>query len=126
MIVGQEKPPLDELVHFGVKGMKWGVRKENRTSLANIGDRLNKKKAPLFRAIARNQGAAAAVGLGVTAAAGAATALTGGAASPLFIPAITIGSTINAGAQWSANFMTVRDLAAISASDLRRHKAKKK
>jgi len=26
MIVGQEdKPPLDELAHYGVKGMKWGV-----------------------------------------------------------------------------------------------------
>lgn len=27
MIVGSDKPSLDELVHFGVKGMKWGQRK---------------------------------------------------------------------------------------------------
>lgn len=24
----EEKPPLEELVHFGVKGMRWGVRKD--------------------------------------------------------------------------------------------------
>ena len=28
-IVGSEKPSLEDLVHFGVKGMKWGVRKQN-------------------------------------------------------------------------------------------------
>lgn len=28
MIVGQTKPSLDELAHFGVKGMKWGVTRE--------------------------------------------------------------------------------------------------
>lgn len=29
MIVGQEKPSLEDLVHFGVKGMKWGSRKQS-------------------------------------------------------------------------------------------------
>lgn len=27
-MISLEKPPLDELCHFGVRGMKWGVRKE--------------------------------------------------------------------------------------------------
>lgn len=26
-IMGQEKPSLEDLAHFGVKGMRWGVRK---------------------------------------------------------------------------------------------------
>lgn len=26
---GQEKPTLEDVVHFGVKGMKWGVRRDN-------------------------------------------------------------------------------------------------
>lgn len=25
-MIDDEKPPLDELVHFGIKGMQWGVR----------------------------------------------------------------------------------------------------
>lgn len=30
--VGGEKPSLDDLVHYGTKGMKWGVRKANPTT----------------------------------------------------------------------------------------------
>jgi hypothetical protein len=28
MIVGQEKPPLEELSHHGIKGMRWGRRRK--------------------------------------------------------------------------------------------------
>ncbi len=35
--VGAEKPSLEELVHFGVKGMKWGQRKGPTT----LGSKLN-------------------------------------------------------------------------------------
>lgn len=35
MIVGQEKPPLEELVHFGVQGMRWGVRNDKPRSTSS-------------------------------------------------------------------------------------------
>lgn len=34
-IIGAEKPPLDEIVHFGVRGMHWGVRKQKELDKLN-------------------------------------------------------------------------------------------
>jgi hypothetical protein len=34
--VGAEKPSLEELAHFGTKGMKWGVRKERKAAAQNL------------------------------------------------------------------------------------------
>jgi len=37
MIMGEStKPPLDELIHFGVKGMKWGVRREPKKAFRGL------------------------------------------------------------------------------------------
>jgi hypothetical protein len=38
MYVFSEKPALEDLEHFGVKGMKWGVRRERRAQThVNVG-----------------------------------------------------------------------------------------
>lgn len=116
MILGEEdKPSLDVLAHHGVKGMKWGVRKQNQTSLSKIGDRLNKKHLPLTRSLVRNgagwvagQAAVGAVPTGAMMAAAGATQV-----------ASLIQSGISAG-------VTARDLAAIGASDIKGRKSKKK
>ena len=34
-IMGQEKPSLDDLMHHGVKGMKWGVHKQRKLERYN-------------------------------------------------------------------------------------------
>lgn len=38
MIVGQDKPSLEELAHHGVKGMHWGVRKERDSGVKSFND----------------------------------------------------------------------------------------
>ena len=52
-MISLEKPPLNELVHFGVRGMKWGVRKGNeaayRKKLSNIQSDKNMHKSDLKR-----------------------------------------------------------------------------
>lgn len=65
-ILGQEKPPLDELViHYGVRGMKWGVRKdrsgEKLSKVTNSrGERITKADAKWERSAAnRKKGFAA-------------------------------------------------------------------
>jgi len=37
-IVGAEKPSLEELAHYGVKGMKWGQHKKRKFSTDEIKD----------------------------------------------------------------------------------------
>jgi hypothetical protein len=44
-IFGQEKPSLGYVAHFGVKGMKWGVRKNRNTSRMSRKDLKAKNKA---------------------------------------------------------------------------------
>jgi hypothetical protein len=40
-----DKPPLNELVHYGVKGMKWGVRKERPDGVSARTNREARKDA---------------------------------------------------------------------------------
>ena len=47
LIGADDKPPLEELVHFGVRGMHWGVRK-NRDGVSRSVDRDAQKDAKEF------------------------------------------------------------------------------
>lgn len=49
MILGEEeKPTLDELVHNGVKGMKWGVRKNDHPGVSRATNKVARKDAHEF------------------------------------------------------------------------------
>lgn len=145
IIVGQEKPSLEDLTHFGVKGMKWGIRKENRTSLSNIGDRLNKKKLPLTRSLVRNGSAfvvaqAAIMGASIFVLNKALeimlSPIPGGTVGSSFMPpeaAINAAVAIAGAGKVAALIqggvsagVTARDLSAIAASDVKRVRSKKK
>lgn len=45
---GPEKPNLDELTHFGVKGMRWGVRREGPAGVSASTNREARKDAQEF------------------------------------------------------------------------------
>lgn len=49
-MIGDDKPPLDEdtLIHFGVKGMKWGVRKDDHPGASRKTNHEARKDATEF------------------------------------------------------------------------------
>jgi hypothetical protein len=62
VILGQDdKPPLDELVHFGVKGMHWGVRRDRETGGRSGGAAPTRSKKAIVKKVAIGVGIAAGV-----------------------------------------------------------------
>ncbi len=74
-MITAEKPPLEELYHYGVKGMRWGIRKKYRAYQDSVhkaspgairtsvttktGEKISvvkEKPGPLYLAIAKMQG----------------------------------------------------------------------
>ena len=53
----EEKPDLDELMHFGVLGMRWGHRKGPSSSTSKSSKKIASKKKQLDKALADRKSA---------------------------------------------------------------------
>lgn len=127
---------MSDLQHFGVKGMRWGVRKDDfrarQASRVKRGDELNEKKLARTKSVARNSAAGLAGGAaGLTAlVAGQHAAVTvtsvayaGGIAAvtlstPAWAPVLAVGGAVaGAVALGAAGYKTVSELRAATASN---------
>ena len=126
----------DVLEHFGVKGMRWGVRKQDfkarQKARIKRGNELNKKKAPITRSVGRSsRGVATTAGtflLGTMAA--AMVTPVGAVAAPTIGAAILISGQTAVGAALAAGTYktTSQARASLSAKKAKRQieKARKK
>lgn len=55
-MIHEDKPPLSELQHYGVKGMKWGVRKDRETRRENKAKKFDQKVSDINSKIDAHKG----------------------------------------------------------------------
>ena len=55
-MIHEDKPPLSELRHYGVKGMRWGVRKDRETRRENKGKKFDQKVSDINSKIDAHKG----------------------------------------------------------------------
>ena len=55
-MIHEDKPPLSELRHYGVKGMRWGVRKDRETRRENKAQKFDKKVSDINSKIDAHKG----------------------------------------------------------------------